>query len=86
MKDLVRPRNEDPGQRSRDRQHWHDEDASDKQQRKKFWIHIVFDILLVAAAVGIARYCFTMPLQDEVTKLQNKVTKLEKQLSVRKVD
>ena len=44
-------------------------------------MHIVFDILLVAATAYLARDYFTKQLQGEVTELQNKVTTLEKRLS-----
>ena len=78
MKDRVRPRNEDPGQRSRDRQHWHETDEKDKQQAKKFWMHIVFDIILVAATFFLVKDHFTKPLQNEITELKAKIAKLEK--------
>ena len=82
MKELVRSR-EDPTKRSQDRQHWHEEDERDKLQRRKFWIHIVFDILLVAATAYLARDYFTTQLRGEVAELQTKVARLEKRLSSR---
>jgi hypothetical protein len=78
MKDRVRPRNEDPGQRSRDRQHWHENDEMEKLQRKKFWIHIAFDIILVAATFFLVKDHFTKPLLGEITQLKAKIAELEK--------
>ena len=83
MKDAVRARNEDPGQRSRDREKWHEDDEREKLQRKKFWMHIVFDVLLVAATAWLAIHFYTKKLQDENTELRNKVTRLEKRWSTR---
>ena len=83
MKDAVRPRNEDPTQRSLDRQHWHEEDEKDRAQRKKFWIHIVFDILLVAGTVFATRHFLTQQFQEEKTKLQSKITWLETQMATK---
>ena len=84
MKDAVRPRNDNPGQRSLNRQHWHEDDERDKRQRRKFWIHIVFDLLLIAATAYFARDYFTKPFRDDITKLEKKIGKLEKKIEAQK--
>lgn len=84
MKDPVRPRNEDPGQRSRDRERWHEDDERAKLQRKKFWIHIFVDVLLVVASGWLTVHFYTKKLQDEKAELQRQVTALKTQLSARK--
>jgi len=84
MKDPVRPRNEDPGQRSRDRNKWHEDDERDKLQRKKFWIHVFVDVLLVVASAWFAVDFYTKELQSEKAELQKQVTELKAKLSARK--
>ena len=84
MKDPVRPRNEDPGQRSRDREKWHQDDEKDRRHRKKFRIHLFVDVLLVAASAWLAIHLYTKKLQDEKAELQKQVTELRIQLSAEK--
>ena len=81
MKEAVRQRNEDPGQRSRDRQHWHEYDDMVTSYRKKFWIHIFFDVLIAVASVWLAIHFYAKRVQDEVTDLRSNNTTLQRQLS-----
>ena len=83
MKDPVRPRNEDPGQRSRDREHWHEDDERERTHRKNFRIHLVFDVLLVVAAAWLGIHFYTQRLRGDVKELQTKITRLENSLETK---
>jgi len=86
MKEAVRPRNEDPGQRSRDRNKWHEEDERKSRERRKFWIHVFVDVLLMAASAWLAVHFYTKKLQEENAALQKQVTHLKTKLPASELD
>lgn len=83
MKDTVRQRCEDPDQRSLDRQGWHEDDERDRTHRRKFRIHLFFDVLLVAASAWLAMRFHAERVEGKVAELRGKVTRLQKKLSTK---
>ena len=83
MRETLRQRHEDPDKRSLDRQHWREDDERDRIQRRRFRIHLFFDVLLVAASAWLAMRFHAERVEGKVAELRSEVTRLEKKLSTK---